>query len=415
MSLRVLMLTQWYDPEEGAAGHPGIVARAIRDHGHDVQVVTGFPTYPRGELFPGYRNRLYAKEIIDGITVHRGAIYPSHDARALRRSATYLSYAVTGSLASVRVPTGVDVVYVYSSPATTAIPGLVARTLRRAPVVLHIQDLWPDSVTASGFVEGGRVKRIEAALDRYCQFVYRHADVIAVSAPGMAALLRDRGVPAAKLHVLPNWADESRFMPVPRSDVLARQLDLLAPTVVMYAGNLGELQDLDTLLDAATILRDRTDIVVALVGSGVAEQRLRATVAARALKNVRILPTQPFDSIGSVLALGDAQVVSLSDAPVLRATLPSKLQANLAAGRPIIGAVRGDAAEVINATGSGLTTAPGDAVGLARTIERFAAMTQSERGAMAHAARDTYVQRFSKATVSEELNQLLHRTAGRDG
>ena len=415
MSLRILMITQWYDPEGGAAGHPGVVARALRDLGHDVHVVTGVPIYPKGKIFPGYANRPYQREVLDGVTVHRGPIFPSHDARAWRRAATYVSFALSGIATALRAPRDIDVVYVYSSPATTAIPALALRLLRRRPVVLHIQDLWPDSVTASGFVDSQRAGRLESLLHRYCAYAYARAAAVAVSAPGMARILRSRGVPDTKLRLVPNWADEEHFQPLPASAALAEQLGIEADTVVMYAGNLGELQDLDTVIDAATLLRHRPDVLVALVGAGVAEPRLRATVAARELTNVRFVPPQPFDTVAQVLALADAQLVPLRDAPVLRSTLPSKLQANLAAGQPIIGMVRGDAASVIEESGSGLTTAPGDAAGLADTIERFAAMSRDEQHAMGQVARATYEARFSRKSVTATLDAVLHDVAGRRG
>ncbi|MGG5260596.1 glycosyltransferase family 4 protein [Phycicoccus avicenniae] len=414
MSLRVLMLTQWYDPEGGAAGHPGVVARALRDLGHEVHVVTGVPIYPLGKVFPEYRNRLYQRELIDGVTVHRGPIFPSHDARASRRMATYLSFALSGILTTLRGARGVDVVYVYSSPATTALPALVLGPFRRWPVVLHIQDLWPDSVTASGFVASTRAGLVERLLHRFCALTYRRSTTVAVSAPGMIDILEERGVPADKLRLVPNWADEEHFGPRPRSQSLAAELGLQAPTVVMYAGNFGELQDLGTVVDAAALLRDRDDILVALVGSGVAEARLKAAVTDRGLTNVRFVPPQPFEEIATVLALADAQLVTLKDVPLLRSTLPSKLQANLAAGHPVIGAVRGDAASVIADSGSGIVVPPGDARALADAIARFAELPLEARAEMGRTARSTYEHRFSRATVSAMLDRVL-REAVADG
>ena len=124
MTLRTLMATHWFEPEGGAAGHPGVVARSLVSRGHDLHVVTGFPTYPKGEIFDGYRNRLYQRDNLDGMTVHRGAVYPSHDNRAAHRAANYLSFATVGSLTALRTPKDLDVALVYSSPATAAVPAL---------------------------------------------------------------------------------------------------------------------------------------------------------------------------------------------------------------------------------------------------------------------------------------------------
>lgn len=415
MSLRVLMATHWFDPEGGAAGHPGVIARAIRDLGHDVEVVTGFPTYPEGVVYDGYRNRPYRREVVDGMTVHRGAIFPSHDDRALHRAANYLSYAASGTVGALLASRRADVTFVYSSPATTAIPAMAVRALRRVPYLVHVQDLWPDSVTSSGFLTDDRSSRVEAGLHRFCDAVYRRAHTVAVSAPGMADILRGRGVPDDKLALLPNWADERHFMPRPRSEALAQRLGLVAPTVVMYAGNLGELQGLETVVDAAARLAHRPDILFALVGAGVSEQRLRDEVGRRGLRNVRFVPAQPFDTIGDVLALADVQLVALKDVPVLRATLPSKLQANLAAGLPVIGVVSGDAADVIERSGAGAAVPPGDGGALAAAVDRFAGLDAPTRSAMGAAARATYDRDFSRVAIVSRLDGLLHEAAGRHG
>jgi len=411
MTLKTLMMTHWFEPEGGAAGHPGIVARSLKARGHEVHVVTGFPTYPKGEIFDGYRNSLYQREDLDGMAVHRGAVYPSHDNRAIHRAANYLSFAAVGSLTAHRAPKKMDVGLVYSSPATAAIPAMVVRATRRLPYVLYVQDLWPDSVTASGFLDEAKQGLVERALHRFCGAAYDRAAHIAVSAPGMARLLHDRGVPSRKISVLPNWADERHFEPRERDIDQARALDVSAPTVLMYAGNFGELQNLETVIEAARLLRDRHDIVIALVGSGVTETRLRAQAEQHDLRNVRFLPPQPFERISNVLALADAQLVTLKDVPVLRSTLPSKLQANLAAGQPIIGSVSGDAAAVIEDAAAGFTAPPGDAPALANAMMSFADMSSDARNRLRTNSRNAYEQNFSEKVIGDELSALLHKAA----
>ena len=211
--------------------------------------------------------------------------------------------------------------------------------------------------------------------------------------------------------MLPNWADEHHFGPRPRDPVLARTLGLEAPTVLMYAGNFGELQDLDTVVEAARLVTNRPDILVALVGAGVTEPRLRSAVERHDLRNVRFVPPQPFEGIAGVLALADAQIVSLKDVPVLRSTLPSKLQANLASGQPIIGAVAGDSAAVIEDAKAGVTSPPGDALALARAMEWFADLGQNERDRLGFNARSAYDQRFSEKVIGDDLSALLHEAA----
>jgi len=409
-SLRVGFVSHWFDPEGGAAAHPGTVARAMRDAGHAVTVVTGYPTYPEGKVFSGYKIRPWVTEKIDGLTVIRGAIYPSHDSRSSHRAANYLSFATSGSALSVAALRDVDVVYVYSSPATTAIPAMTLRALTGIPYVLHIQDLWPQTVLSSGFIEGSN-GRVERGLHRFCDATYRRAQTVAVTSPGMADLIIERGVPRSKLAWIPNWADEKSFYPTTPTSATLTSLGPLRDFTAMYAGNFGELQALDTVIEAADLLRGRRDIGFLLVGGGVAEPQLREMVRTRGLDNVRFATPQPFGQMAQVLSAGDTQLVSLRDRPLFASTLPSKLQANLAAGRPIVGAVRGDAARVIKDSGAGDVVEPEDAHGLAEALARQANLTGPARRAMGLSGRLYYEDQFSESALRERLDDVLQAAA----
>ncbi len=405
--MRIAMISHWYDPEGGAAAGPGTIARALRDRGHDVQVLTGFPCYPAGTVFPGYRVRPYRREIRDGITVHRSAVYPSHDNSAARRAANYLSFAGTGAAIAVGRLPRVDVSLVYSTPATAAIPAMALQALRGVPYVVQIQDLWPQTVISSGFLGEGGGSRAERFLHRFCDAVYRRATTIAVTSPGMRALIEARGVSPGKIEFVPNWADEKCFAPATVTSELLTEFGPFRPFTAMYAGNLGEVQALASVIDSAAVLRHDREIGFVLVGGGVAESGLRSRVAELGLDNVRFVPSQPFCRMADILALGDVQLVSLKDAPQFRSTLPSKLQANMAAGRPIIGTVTGDAAQVISSSGAGFVSAPEDAGGLAETIRRMAKLSAPEREAMGARGRHHYLAHFSEQGVGDSLSRIL--------
>lgn len=408
--MRIGLVSQWYDPEGGAAATPGVQARALRDLGHEVHVLTGFPNYPTGRLHEGYRLAPYRRESLRGIDVHRSPLFPSHDGRAPLRAANYLSLAAGATAVGLSRFPRVDAVLVHATPMTMAIPAVALRALRRTPFVLHVQDLWPDSVTSSELAAGmgGRLERV---LHAYCDATYRRAAHIAVTSPGMADRIAARGVPRGKLSFVPNWADEASFRPVPRDAALAAGLGLRRPFTVMYAGNLGSFQDLDTLVDAATRLQGREQIGFALVGGGVAEARLRRLVAARRLDNVTFVPNQPFERMSAVLALGDLQVVSLQDLPLFRHTIPSKLQAAMAAGRPVVGALTGDAARLVTDAGAGRVVAPGDAGALAQAVGALADLPGGELSAMGDAGRHHYLREFSEAVNARRLGDLLQRVS----
>jgi colanic acid biosynthesis glycosyl transferase WcaI len=222
--MRIGMISQWYDPEEGSPAVAGAIARSLLALGHEIHVLTGFPNYPTGRLYPGYRMRLYQYENRSGVHVHRVPLLPSHDRSALRRACSYLSFAASAST-QLSLLHRMEAWLVYSTPATVALPAMLARATFGRPYVMLIQDLWPDTVTESGFLREGRVLRATTrGLHTFCTASYHRASQVAVTSPGMADILIDRGVPAARLSVVPNWVDETVFRPVDRDKALAHRL-----------------------------------------------------------------------------------------------------------------------------------------------------------------------------------------------
>ncbi|MBB1052557.1 glycosyltransferase family 4 protein [Dietzia sp. CW19] len=407
--MKIGILSHWFDPEGGAAAGPGTIARALQARGHEVDVLTGYPIYPAGRVFDGYRIRPYMRETIRGVNVHRVPAYPSHDDNAARRMANYLSYGASSTLSAPAILGKSDVVFVYSSPATAATAAGPLRALKGIPYVMQIQDLWPDTVTSSGFVDDSTGSRMERALHVFCNETYRRAAHVAVISPGMADVLQSRGVPAEKISVVPNWAEESSFRPVPRNEELSAQLGIDREFTIMYAGNLGEMQNLDAFLDAASILRNRSDIGFVLVGAGVRGDALAERVTKERLDNVTFVGPQPFDKMADILALADVQLISLKDVPLYRITMPSKVQANMAAGLPIIAAVAGDAARVVEDADCGRSVAPGDANALASTISELADMNPAAREELGRKSRDYYTSHFSEKAVGDSLEKLLYQ------
>jgi glycosyltransferase involved in cell wall biosynthesis len=402
--MRVGMVSQFYDPEGGSAAVPGAIARALVARGHDVNVLTGFPNYPSGQVAPGYRIRPYQFEERDGVSVHRVPLMPSHDRSVVRRSTNYLSFAISAAIRPLLLRKA-DVWLVYSSPATAALPAMIARTLFGRPYVLLVQDLWPDSVVGSGFVQSGRALRVMVGLlDRFCRASYALSSAVAVTSPGMAEVLGERGVPAAKLTVVPNWVDEALFRPLESPADRPVELDGF---VVMYGGNLGDLQGLDTAIEAMALLRDLPDLRLAFVGSGIAEERLRQAAAGD--DRIVFLGQQPADRMSDLMAWSDVQLVSLKDLPLFRSTVPSKLQSVLAAGRPVLAALAGDARELVENSGAGLAVPPEDPAALAAAVRSLYALPVAEREALGRRGREHYVNFLSEEVGRIALEDLLGR------
>lgn len=403
--MRIAFVTQWFPPERGT-----LVSAAIADglagRGHDVDVVTGFPNYPTGKIHPDYPMRSYRLDHpAERVAVHRGPLYPSHNANPIQRIANYTSFAASSAWTSRRRIRRPDVWLTYSSPATAAVAAATAPRRLTAPSCLIIQDLWPDSVTESGFIGGHLGRGVERALTRFCDWTYRRSDAIGVISPGMRRVLIDRGVPPWKIHDTPNWIDDGHLQPHQTADRGRRDiLGLPAGRLFMFAGNLGELQGLNSLVEA---FAQCPTAQLVLVGDGVAKPDLQRTCAARRLPNVHFVPPQDISQIGRYIAASDVQIVSLKDTPLLRATMPSKVQASLAAGRPVLAHAPGDVAELVAGSGAGLAAPPGNVERTAAAIRQFCSMDADQLRQRGQAARRCYDERFSPTAGVSRLEDML--------
>jgi glycosyltransferase involved in cell wall biosynthesis len=402
--MRVLLLNQWFDPEP--AVFKGLAfARALVARGHDVEVITGFPNFPEGRLYPGYRLRPFQRETIDGVRVLRVPLYPSHSRSRVGRSANYLSFAASAGAIGGLLTGAPDVIYAYHPPATVGVPAAVIGWFRRAPIVLDVQDLWPDALTATGMVNG---RRTLGFVGRLCAWNYRQAARIVVPSPGFQNTLEVRHVPASKLRVIYNWCDESELGVRTPDPSWVRGLGFEGRFNVVFAGTMGLAQGLDAVLLAAERCQARRpDLQFVFVGGGVDRARLERFAAEKRLSNVRFLPRQPSREIGRILTLADALLVHLRDDPLFRVTIPSKTQAYLHAGRPIVMAVRGDAADLMQQAGAGIVAEPGNPDSIADAAIGLASRPSSEREEMGRRGAEFYRRHLSLAIGVRHFEEVL--------
>ena len=407
---RVLLMTQWFEPEPAFKGL--VFAKALRDHGLAVRVLTGFPNYPGGKVYKGYQIRAWQREVLECIPVTRVALYPSHDRSARGRVLNYLSFGVMAAIGGLFGPRP-DVIYAYHPPLTVGLAAALVGLLRRVPVVLDVQDLWPDTLRATGMIGNSRVLAIVGAVAR---FVYRLSTDIVVLSPGFRRLLIERGVPAEKVEVIPNWCDEVALLgPV-------GQLPAAFPGPecfrVVFAGNMGRAQGLDAVLAAAALLQHcAPQVRLVFIGGGLDADRLREDAVRRGLTNTVFLPPVPMAEVGHVLAAADALLVHLRSDPLFQITIPSKTQAYMAVGRPVIMAVPGDAADLVSQASCGVTVASGDPQALAAAVCQLAEMPLHERQAMGLRGQRYYQQHLSMRTGTGRFSELFRRlaVAGRRG
>jgi colanic acid biosynthesis glycosyl transferase WcaI len=410
--VRIGILTQWYDPEPGSAAIPGVLARSLAARGHSVQVVTGFPNYPTGKVMSGYRLARYMdEETENGVAVRRVALYPSHDGSSWHRFTNYGSFALSATTSALGLLRNLDSLWVYNSPATIGLPSWLTSTSGGPPHLMHVLDLWPDSIEFSGLARGRSYAVIAPVLERWCRFTYERAASIACISVGVLDELTARGVPRAKLHHVPVWTDETRYHPRPRDHELARALGVDDAFVLLYAGNLGYTQGLDTLLETCAQLKDLVGFHCLVAGSGTAEEGLRARAASLSLRNVTFLGRWPADEMGALMSIGDLHLVSLNDHPLASMTLPSKLVATLASGRPVLAAATGETARVVRDADAGWSVAPGDSNGLVDSLRHAHAVGRGGTDRLGVAARRYYERELSTERGVDTIETLLVKMA----
>jgi glycosyltransferase involved in cell wall biosynthesis len=402
--VRIGIVSQFYPPEPAVI--PGGLAGELAERGHEVRVLTAFPNYPDGRIYPGYRQRWGVHEGTRELSVRRVPIYPSHDGSALRRMGNFLSYAASSSAAGLRYLADVEAIYVYHPPATAGSAAILSRLLHGTPFLLHVQDIWPESVTASSMVPGGLAGRlIDRTLAGAMRRLYQAADAVVVLSPAMGQLVVERGADPERVRVVLNWANEKLFRPQPATTAGRTAIGYRGRCTVMFAGNMGPFQRIDVAVRAAAALPDLIDLV--LVGSGTEEGQVRRLAEELGATNVRFLGRRQPADMADLYAAADFQLVMLRDLAALRGTVPSKLQAALACGRPVLVAARGDVATLVESAQVGLTCPPEDVPALVRTLVTAARMTEAERVDMGRRARRLYQERMSRATGVDQIEDVL--------
>lgn len=398
--MKVLIFSQYFWPETFGIN---ALARKLRDRGVEVTVMTGKPNYPEGKVFAGHSAWGTARELYDGMEVLRLPLFPRGKQSSLRLLLNYLSFIVAGAVIGPWMlrHRSFDAVFVYApSPLLQALPAIWLARLKRAPMALWVQDLWPESLSATGFIKNQRVLGLVAHVVR---FIYRHTDRVLVPSEAFRApiLALTRG--AADIHYYPNaWVEEPvSDTPV---DVEALVNHIASGFSVVFAGNLGAAQSLDTILDAAERLQDSgSQARFFLIGSGSLSSWLNDEIQRRSLRNVVLPGRFPPAAMPRLYEAASALLVSLRNEPIFAYTIPSKVQGYLAAGRPVIASLNGEGARVVTEAGAGVACAAGDAQALAEAVQVLAGMDNLSRTEMGENARRYALAHFSLDRLTNDL------------
>lgn len=410
--MRVLIVTQYFWPETFRIND---VAHGLRELGHEVSVLTGLPNYPEGRFFDGYGFGGAYREDYSGIPVCRVPLIPRGSGGGLRLALNYLSFVVSAIVFGLpRLRGRFDAILVYEpSPVTVMLPALLLGRLRRVPVLFWVQDLWPESLSATGMV---RSRWVLGFVERMVRFIYRHSDRILIQSQAFREqVMRLGGVPQ-KIVYLPNSA-EAFYRPVEmEADAVEREL-MPGGFRVVFAGNIGAAQSFATIIEAATLLRDNADIRWVVLGDGRMRESAEAEVKARGLTDrVHFLGRHPAESMPRFFALAEVLLVSLRRDPVFALTVPSKLQSYLACGRPIVAALDGEGARVLDESGAGISCPADDARALAAAVLRLHDLPPAAREEMGARGRAYFEAEYERGILLQRLSRCIseavdeHRT-----
>ncbi|MGP9707028.1 glycosyltransferase family 4 protein [Brachybacterium sp. AOP24-D1-21] len=411
--MKIGMLTQWYAPEPGPAALPTELAHGLAARGHDVTVLTGYPNYPTGRLPDGWTMKRTQVDHHDGVTVRRVALYPNHDQSGTKRLLNYASFGASATINGFRALANCDAIWVNYSPVTIGLPMLVTKYLHRVPTVTHVLDLWPDTLMASGFLSGRPGQFAERTLGWWCSRLYAASSSVAYISPSVGNALETRGVDRSKLEFIPMWANEQVF----HSDGTSMRQELGIDNdavVLLYAGTMGGAQGLSSLITAASRFSS-SEVTVLLAGSGTHEEELRAQVEAAGATVVRFLGRRPQEQMSDLYATADISYVSLNDHPLARMTMPSKIQASLAAGRAILIAAQGDARKVVLDSGAGVAAKPDDPDSIEQALRSMLVNGRDGLARRGDLARDYYVNTFSLDAGVSRVEDALIRAAQLQG
>lgn len=396
--MRLLVVTQYFWPENFRIND--LVSELVR-RGHHVSVLTGFPNYPDGDIYPEFLNEPHRFAYYEGANVYRVPMTPRGKG-GVSLLLNYMTFALSASLVGAWKISGqrYDAVFAYEpSPITVGFPALAMRFLKKAPLVFWVQDLWPESLQAVGAV---KLPVVLKTVGKLVAFIYKRCDLILAQSKSFIPQIRNYAPLDSQVHYFPNWSDAALAS---NEQKQAPEVPLkLGSFTVMFAGNIGDAQDFPAILSAAERLKGNANIRWLIVGDGRMAGWVADEVKRRQLQNkVLMLGRFPPERMPSFFLHADALLVSLKDEPIFAMTIPSKLQTYLSTGIPVLAMLNGEGSDAVRESGSGLTCRAGDDEALAAAVLQLSQMSLDDRKAMGRNGLILSQREFDRDTLINRL------------
>ena len=397
--MKVLVVSQYFWPESFRIND---VVRSLVEKGDEVDVLTGKPNYPEGVIYDGYSAWGCQVESWAGAAVYRVPLFPRGARGALRLALNYLSFVASGLMFGPWLlrKRQYDVVFVYGlSPILLAIPAIFLAWIKRRKLIVWVQDLWPESLSATGYVRNARVLR---AVEWVVRWIYRHTDLLLVQSRAFEAPVAALA-PGKPIAYYPNSVDAT-FAEPPSPDVALPDVPALDEGfAVVFAGNVGAGQAVEVMVEAAELLKDESQIRFVVFGQGSRWDWMREQVQNRGLTNLHLPGRFPVNTMPGLMQKAGALLVTLADEPIFAMTVPNKVQAYMAAGRPILACLNGEGARLIAEAQAGLSVPAQDAKALAAAVLRLYQMPAEDRARLGANGRSYFKAHFAHDKLVDEL------------
>ena len=398
----ILIVSQYFYPEEFKIND---LTKELLLRGHNVTVLTGKPNYPKGEYYEGYSFKGVVTENYFGAKVIRVPLRKRGNGGTINLILNYFSYVYHANKYLRKNKMSFDAILCFAiSPITQAYPALYCKKKYGGKVLVWVQDLWPESVTAAGGINNKLVLRV---LDRMVRGIYEKSDLLLIQSEAFTESILSKGDFMSKLRYVPNWAED---LYIDKKFINSVAVSEMIPQGfrVMFAGNVGVAQDIDSIIKAALETRHIPDIKWVIVGDGRHREAAEQLTSELGLtETVKFLGRHPMQEMPTFFSFADVMIVSLKDEYIFSLTVPAKTQSYMASGKPIVSMLNGEGNRIVEQACCGLTANSGDYKTLAQNVIRLYGMSKEERDLMGHNGLIYYLNHFAKTKVIDTIIRLM--------
>jgi colanic acid biosynthesis glycosyl transferase WcaI len=399
--LNILIVSQYFWPENFRIND---VALGLKEKGHSVSVLTGLPNYPEGKIHKGY-SFFHKVQNYKGISVYRSPLIPRGSGSSIRLFLNYISFAIFSCIKSLFIMKNkYDAIFVFEpSPITVVIPAILIKKIKKIPITLWVQDLWPESIKA---VNVNLPNLIIYFLNKFVSYLYSYCDMILVTSKSYIGSITQKNISSSKILFFPQWA-EPLFKPVK----INHDVQKILPNgfTIMFAGNIGHAQDFETIIKAANITKNEKRFNWVILGSGRMKDYVESEINRLKIKNFHLLGRFPLSDMPKFFALADVMLISLKKSPIFSLTIPAKIQSYLACGKPILSMLEGEGAKIIEESSAGVNCKPGDYKSLARNAIKFK-NEKTKLLVLGNNAKSYYLENFNRENLLDKLSKILKST-----